>query len=213
MADDDTTATATAADDEAPTAPSANTPEQRQEASPPAEKVLTQSQVDKLIEERIARERKKYADYQDLKAKAAKHDEVVESQRSEQEKAVEAARKEGAESVLAAANARLVASEARALAAEADFRSPALAVKALDLSEVAVGDDGEVDADAIRAALKELAAAEPYLVKDDTPAPRRPRSDPSQGSGKTTDPPAGQRGRDEAARRYGNRQSATQASA
>lgn len=208
MADENTT-------DDTPTEqpPPEKTPDRDKPESPP-EKMLTQAQVDKLIDDRIARERKKYADYNDLKAKAAEHDKVVESQRSEQEKAVEAARKEGAESVLSTANARLIASEARALAAEANFRSPALAVKALDLAEVSVGDSGDVDADAIRAALKALAEAEPYLVKDDTPPPPRvPRSDPSQGSGKQTDPPAGQRGREEAARRYGNRQPANTAGA
>lgn len=204
MSDGDTTA------ESAPDQQPENTPEQQsKQESAPAEKMLTQSQVDKLVAERLARATAKYADYAELKAKAAKHDEVIESQRSEQERAVEAARKEGADSVRATANAQLVAYAALALAAEIEFRSPGLAVKAVDLSKVEVSEDGVVDADAIRAALKELAEAEPYLVKDDTPPPpKRPRADPSQGSGKTTEPPAGQRGKDEAARRFGNRQSA-----
>ena len=71
--------------------------------------------------------------------------------------------------------------EARALAAEAKFRNPALAVRAIDLTGVKVGDDGEVDADAIKAKLKTLSDAEPYLVDDGTkPAPK---ADPSQGGG------------------------------
>lgn len=36
----------------------------------PAEQTLTQAEVDKIVKERVARERAKYADYDDLKAKA-----------------------------------------------------------------------------------------------------------------------------------------------
>jgi hypothetical protein len=178
----------------------------------PDVKTFTQDQVNALLADQKRKVQGQYSDHGDLKKKAADYDALVASQRTEQEKAaetarqereqaVEAARKEGAGAVLAAANQRLVSSEARALAAEAGFRSPTLIVKALDLSEVTVSEDGTVDAAAITAALKTLAAAEPYLVNDD--APRIPRPDPSQGSGRGPAPTGAEKGVAEAERRYG----------
>ena len=40
------------------------------------DKTLTQSEVNNLIKERLERERTKYKDFEDLKAKAAKFDEM-----------------------------------------------------------------------------------------------------------------------------------------
>ncbi len=54
-----------------------------------AEKTFSQDQLDAIVGERLARERAKYADYEELKAKAAKFDEAEEANKSELEKAVE----------------------------------------------------------------------------------------------------------------------------
>lgn len=54
-----------------------------------AEKTFTQAEMDAIIGERLARERSKYADYDEMKAKAAKYDEVEEANKSELQKAVE----------------------------------------------------------------------------------------------------------------------------
>jgi hypothetical protein len=138
-------------------------------------------------------------------ATKAKLDELTAASQSDMEKAVNAARKEGATSVLAAANTRLVNAEARALAAEQKFRNPSLAVRAIDLAGVTVTEDGTVDTAAITAALKTLAADEPYLIDDG--GPRAPRPDPSQGSGRAPAPSGAQKGLDEAERRFGKRAS------
>ncbi len=135
--------------------------------TPPA----SQEDLDRIISDRLARERSKFSDYDDLRRKAAEFDKAQEAAQSEQEKAVNAARKEAAAEATQAANGRLVAAEARALAAELRFRNPALAVRTVDLSAVKVADDGTVDADAIKAALSDLAKAEPYLVGEDPPKP------------------------------------------
>lgn len=62
--------------------------------TPPAEKVWnppsSQEEFDRIIGERLARERGKYADYADLKEKAAKFDEAQEAAKSEAEKQAEA---------------------------------------------------------------------------------------------------------------------------
>lgn len=58
-----------------------------QEYTPPA----TQEDLNRIIAERVARERTKYADYEDLKGKAAKYAELEESQKSELQKQSERA--------------------------------------------------------------------------------------------------------------------------
>ena len=54
-----------------------------------AEKTFTQSEMDAIIGDRLKRERAKYADYDEFKAKAAKFDEAEEASKSELQKAVE----------------------------------------------------------------------------------------------------------------------------
>lgn len=53
--------------------------------TPPA----TQADLDKIVADRITRERGKYADYDELKAKAAKLAEIEESQKTEAQKTAE----------------------------------------------------------------------------------------------------------------------------
>lgn len=54
-------------------------------------RTYTQAEIDQIVEDRLYRERKKYADYEDLKAKAEKFDAVEEAQKSELQKATERA--------------------------------------------------------------------------------------------------------------------------
>lgn len=140
--------------------------------------ITSQEELNRIIGERLSRERGKYADYDDLKTKAEQYDAVVEAARTDQERAVEAAKAEGRTEALSTANTRLVAAEARALAATARFRDPSDAVKFLDLKQVKVNDDGSVDAQAITDQLKALSGSKPYLVDDGV---HRLKPDPHQG--------------------------------
>lgn len=172
-------------------------------STPPNEegKTFTQAEVDAIVKrraERVAAE--KYSDYNDLRAKAKRLEEIEAANATDLEKATAAARKEGESSATQAANKRLVNAEARALAAEARFRNPNLATKALDLSGVTVDDDGVIDASAIKALLADLAKDEPYLVDDGKTG--KPQPDPSQGLGGGA-PSGADLGRAEAARRFG----------
>ena len=54
------------------------------------EPITSQDQLDKLITSRLAREKSKYADYEDLKTKAAKLDEIEAANKSELQKAQDA---------------------------------------------------------------------------------------------------------------------------
>lgn len=168
---DEPTTTPTPPVPETPAAPA------QQTYSPPA----TQADLDRIISERLAREREKYADVPELRKKAAEFDKAAEAAKTEHEKALEAARADGEKTATTAANARIVRAEAKTLAATAKFRDPADAVAFLDLSGVTVGDGGEVDSKALVVLLDDLAKRKPYLV-DDGKRPA-PRPDESQGGG------------------------------
>lgn len=127
------------------------------------DRMLTQADVDRIVADRLARERQKYADYGDLKKKAAEFDKLAEQQKTEAEKAVEAARLEGRSEALSAANDRLLRAEVKAAAA-GKLSDPADAVRMLDLSSFKVGDDGEIDSGAIGAAIEDLVRSKPYLA-------------------------------------------------
>ncbi len=149
------------------------------------DKTFTQADVDRIAGERAQRERAKFSDYSDLKARADKLAEIEAANASDMEKAVKAARDEGRSEVLTAANQRLVNAEARAQAAEAKARNPLVAVRSLDLSEVTVSDDGTVDVDAIKKQLTALQGSDPYLFGDPPPNPP-----PSFNGGPRLSPPA-----------------------
>ena len=50
------------------------------------DKTFTQAEVDSIVEGRLAREKQKYADYEDLKEKASKYDEYQEQSKTELQK-------------------------------------------------------------------------------------------------------------------------------
>ena len=54
-----------------------------------AEKTFTQAEVDAIVGERLGREKAKFADYEDLKNKAAEYDRQQEASKSELQKAQE----------------------------------------------------------------------------------------------------------------------------
>jgi len=160
---------------------------------PKFEPITSQEELDKRIGPRLAREREKFSDYADLKKKADEYDKAVEAAKTEQEKAVDAARQEGETGALEKVNARLVAAEAKVLAAQANAHNAGAVVKMLDLSGVAIGDDGEVDAKAVQDKLDALKTSDPYLFGD---GKTKPKADPSQGGGGGTDKAGVDRGRE-----------------
>jgi hypothetical protein len=159
-------------------------------------------------ERQLRRDAEKRA--KDGEAAQKRADDLEAAGKSETERAVATARKEGAAEALTKANTLLVRAEARAAAAGLHFQDPRDVLGLIDLSDVRVTDDGTVDADVIAERLRKLAEDKPYLVAAATPptppepqGPRAPRVDPSQGSGRQPAPTAGTRGAAEAARRFG----------
>lgn len=132
--------------------------------TPPA----TQADLDRIITERLSRAKTAPpADYDDLKQKAQRLDELEAANASDLDKAVAKAREEGSSEATARGNVRLVSAEVRAVAAELGFRDPADALAQYgDLTKVTVTDE-DVDSAAVKARLGELATSKPYLLKGD----------------------------------------------
>lgn len=94
--------------------------------TPPA----SQADLDRIIGERVARERGKFADYDELKAKAAEHDKAAEATKSEIQKATE----------------RADAAERRAKDAEvAALRAEVASTKGVPLTALAGGTRDELE--------------------------------------------------------------------
>lgn len=121
----------------------------------PAEKTMTQAEVNGIL----AREKAAWKKAADEERKRA---EMTEAERLKAEK--EAAEKLASDAS-AAANARIVRTEARAALADAGVKLDRrdYALRMLDLSSISVGDDGEPDAKALSAAVAKLLADVPEL--------------------------------------------------
>jgi hypothetical protein len=125
---------------------------------------FTQEDVDRVVGERLARERQKYADYDDLKSKAAKLDDLEAANKTELERAIaraEKAEQEG-KALRESAQRQLIEAAVIAAASGAKAIKPEHMPKLIDTSKVTVGDDGQVTGaeDAVKAFL----AANPEYV-------------------------------------------------
>lgn len=123
----------------------------------PEGKTFTQGELDAIVQHRIARERSKTADYDELKAKAAELDKLQAEKLSETEKLQrerdEATQK--AADVIRTANERLIHAAILAEAAKKGVKSPELLLGVLAKDGLTIGDDGQVSGveDAVTAAL------------------------------------------------------------
>lgn len=129
---------------------------------------FTQADVDKAVRERLAREKAKYADHEDLKAKAAELDQIKAAQKTAEERAAEAL----AQAQRAAAESAAEVLRYRA-AAENGITSPD------DIDLIGVGERDAVEARAKRvgallAAERELAALKAQQAQR-VPETGRPR--------------------------------------
>lgn len=149
------------------------------------EKTFTQAELDRILADRLDRDRKKYADYDDLKAKITEFERaeaerqkqaMTEQERLAAEKA-EAERKaqeaeDRAAQTLAAANERLIKAAFMLKARAANVREDALddAFKLADFSGVTVGDDGS--AIGVDEVVTALIASKAFLLEVKSPQPK-----------------------------------------
>ena len=109
-------------------------------------RTFTQAELDRLVGDRVARERAKYSDYDDLKAAQAKLQQIEDAQKSELQRAQEAreAAEKTAQAALTNANQRLIQAEFIAAAALAGVAHPEDAYALADKAAIQIGDDGKV---------------------------------------------------------------------
>jgi hypothetical protein len=168
-------------------------------ADPPApesqDRTFTQSEVDAMIRTRAERvAAQKYADYDDLKTKAAEHDKLVAASRTEHENAIEAAKKEARDAALAEAKPGVVKAEFKAAAKGVLSKEQLDAlIEDLDLTKY-VTDKGDVDEDKIA---KKVAAFAPAKGGGGHQA-----RDLGQGNRSGVQPTARELGAAEAAKRF-----------
>lgn len=129
---------------------------------------LTQVEVDRQIEARLARERKKFADYEDLKKKASEYDKFQDSQKTELQK------KEDQIAAQAIELQKYKVSEIRQAAAKAAGLDS-------DLAEfITAADPGEAEEQAKKLAERFKASAKQPDFKQgarQTPPPQRSRDE------------------------------------
>jgi len=157
----------------------------------------TQADLDRIIETRLARERKNYEGHDDYKTKAQQWDALEQSKKTPDEKAIEDAKTAATSEVTQKFLTRLTHGEAKSIARDLGFIDPDDALRVIDPANLPVKDD-EPDADAIRKLVEKLAADKPHLVNS---APRKPAGRPQPPKGEKTEPPAGGKGKAAAALR------------
>jgi hypothetical protein len=142
--------------------------------APPA----SQEELDKLIEKRLGQERKKYRDYDSLRAKAEQYDSLAASVQTDQERAVAEAQETGFNAAMGSVVPRLVRAEFKA-AALGRLTSEQLStlLEDVDLTKY-VDDDGEPDTERINKKVDALApkTAPPSFGQGNRPAPTAPKS-------------------------------------
>lgn len=131
------------------------------------ERMFTQSDVDKIVQERLARA--KPADYDELKAKAQRLDEIEEANATEQEKALKQAREETRAEVTAQFQAERVADKIE-VAASGKFHDVQDArLRLSGRVDEFISEDGTINTEAIASALDKVLDESPHLKKDEQP--------------------------------------------
>jgi hypothetical protein len=149
------------------------------------ERTFTQAELDRILGDRLARDREKYADYDTLKAAAAELEALKEAEKTELEKAKDAATKAQAErdAALAKAQDTLIRAAFVTEAAKAGAAHPEDAYALADRAGVKVAEDGTITG--VAEAVKVLVEGG-RLVMSKRPAPNL---DGGAGSG---NPPGGE---------------------
>lgn len=149
--------------------------------TPPA----SQADLDRIIEGRLARERKNYEGYDDFKAKAAKWDELEDGKKTPDQKAIDEATERAKNETTQHFLQRIVTTEVKSIATSLGFNDATDALQVLG-TDLPVKDD-EPDTDEIKKRVEKLAADKPYLVANGSrrrEEPRRERKgEPVDGSG------------------------------
>lgn len=145
-------------------------------------KTFTQSELDEIIADRLKRATKKFADYDDLKAKASEYEAKLQAQRDAEMTEIEKAQAQAKhfEEQLASLTTQLEAERTKAqhqtiknefikVASSANIVDIDAAIALSDLSKVEIGEDGKVSG--VNDIVKALVENKPYLVAKKQPQP------------------------------------------
>jgi hypothetical protein len=138
----------------------------------PAGKTYTADEVERIIAQRVNKTKQQYADYDDLKAKASRADELEQSQQTETDKLRSKAEREAEKRAAAEdkaskatdrANTALMRAAVVAAAAQANAADPHDVFTLLDKGALTVDDDGNVEG--AKDAVETLLKSKPHLLK------------------------------------------------
>lgn len=126
-------------------------------------KTFSQAELDKILGERVAREKEKFKDYDALKTAAEELEKIKEANKSETEKAIDAARKEAdaaaRKDVLSSVGERLVeASFVASFAGRVEEDRATALISSLDKKSFLTS-EGEVDVEKVKSLVNTLAPA------------------------------------------------------
>ena len=156
------------------------------------EKKFSQSELDKIVEKRLAKEKRKFEKYKDVdvdeynkwKKEKADQEEAAKTELDKaNEKAEEAEKK--SKQAIETANKRLILAEFKVLAKDANIKYINDAYQLADLSEVEVKDDGSIEG--LKEVIEDLVKEKPFLVDTDDGA--------MGGTGKIGDKAKGEKGK------------------
>lgn len=137
-----------------------------------ASRTYSADEMERIIAQRVNRTKQQFADYDDLKAKAARAEELEQAQqtdfdklrsKAEREAEKRAAAEDKAAKATERANTALMRAAVVASAAQLNAADPHDVFTLLDKSSLVVGDDGSVEG--ASSAVEALLRAKPHLVK------------------------------------------------
>jgi hypothetical protein len=139
------------------------------ETLPDTAEPLTQADVDRIVKDRLARERAKFSDYEELKAAAGRLAVIEDAQKTESDRLAE--RVTAAEAQVTRANEMLMRAAIATAAARAGAVDLDAVASLLDRGGITMDEDGTVTG--ADEAIEALLAAKPYL-RAGTTAPALP---------------------------------------
>jgi formate-dependent nitrite reductase cytochrome c552 subunit len=128
-------------------------------------KTFNQDEVNRIVADRLKREREKFGDVEELRQKAKDYDALQEQQKSELQRAADQAarEKERADKLEETIRSERTRNAVTSAAAKADFHDPEDAFRLLDASDFEVDEDGMVrNLDKL---ISNLAKDKPHLIK------------------------------------------------
>lgn len=136
-----------------------------------SEATFSQADIDRIVADRLNRERSKFADYEDLKAKAGRLDQLESEGKSDLDKAVEAAKSEARAEALREGGVKTARGILRAGMQAAKVEDIDERLDDMNLAKF-LDDKGDIDQDAIDRALARIVPAKPAAPNSDSQGDR-----------------------------------------